>query len=251
MALIAGAASGDALRAGVAMTLLQFGIGAANDVVDAGRDAGLKPGKPIPLGRVSPAAARMAAVAAFGLGIGLAATAGPGLAALGLIVVAIGLLYDLRLKGTAWSWLPFAVGIPSLPVFGWFASGRPLPAPFLVVVPAAMLAGAALAIANALADVERDRAAGVASIVTELGAFRAWLVHLALVGAVVVAAVVSVFAFGGQASEAGLVGLAGTVAVGGALVGPGGGAARRERAWEAEAIGLALVAVAWASSVLA
>ena len=39
------------------------------------------------------------------------------IAACRLVVIAIGLAYDLRLKGTAWSWLPFAVGIPILPVY--------------------------------------------------------------------------------------------------------------------------------------
>jgi 4-hydroxybenzoate polyprenyltransferase len=251
VALLAGAAGGDALRLGLAMTLLQFGIGATNDLVDAKRDAGQKPGKPIPRGLVRRDVARAVAVGAFGAGLGLAALSGPGLAALAVAVIAIGLAYDLRLKGTPWSWLPFAVGIPILPVFGWLAAtdGR-LPDPFLVLVPAAILAGAALAIANALADVERDRAAGVASIATELGAFRAWLLHAALLGTVLVAAVVSVLAFGGSPGEVGLVVLAGLVAAAGAATAQGGGPTRRERGWEAEAIGVALVAIAWTWAVL-
>ena len=31
-------------------------------------------------------------------------------------------------KGTAWSWLPFAVGIPLLPVYGWLGAAGALPA---------------------------------------------------------------------------------------------------------------------------
>jgi geranylgeranylglycerol-phosphate geranylgeranyltransferase len=232
------------------MTLLQFGIGATNDLVDTERDAGQKPGKPIPRGLVRRDVARAVAVGAFGGGLGLAAMSGPGLAALAVAVIVIGLAYDLRLKGTHWSWLPFAVGIPILPVFGWLAASDGLPAPFLVLVPTAVLAGAALAVANALADVERDRAAGVASIATELGAFRAWLLHAALLATVLVAAVVSVVAFGGTPGEIGLVGLAGLVATAGAAAAQGGGPARRERGWEAEAIGVALVAIAWTWAVL-
>ena len=59
-------------------------------------------------------------------------------------------------KGTAWSWLPFAVGIPLLPVYGWLGAAGALPAFFAVLVPVAMLAGAALAIANARRRLERD-----------------------------------------------------------------------------------------------
>ncbi len=39
------------------MTLLQFAIGTVNDLVDAPRDAGHKPGKPIPAGLVTRSAA--------------------------------------------------------------------------------------------------------------------------------------------------------------------------------------------------
>jgi 4-hydroxybenzoate polyprenyltransferase len=251
VAFLAGAPAGDAIRVGLAMTMLQFGIGAMNDVVDADRDAGQKPGKPIPRGLVRRDVARAVAVGAFGAGLGLAALSGPRLAALAVAGITIGLAYDLRLKGTPWSWLPFAVGIPILPVFGWLAATDALPAPFLVLVPAAVLAGAALAVANALADVERDRAAGVASIATELGAFRAWLLHAALLGVVLVAAVVSVSAFGGSPGEIGLVALAALVAAAGAAAAQGGGPARRERGWELEAIGVGLVAVAWTWAVLA
>ncbi len=38
---------------------------------------------------------------------------------------ATGYAYDLRLKATAWAWLPFAVGLPLLPVYAWVgATGR-------------------------------------------------------------------------------------------------------------------------------
>ena len=69
--------------------------------------------------------------------------------ALAVVVLGVGVAYDLWAKGTPWSWLPFAVGIPLLPVYGWVgATGSP-PGFFAVLVPMAVLAGAALAIANA------------------------------------------------------------------------------------------------------
>jgi 4-hydroxybenzoate polyprenyltransferase len=227
------------------MAALQFGIGATNDVVDAPRDAGHKPGKPIPSGLVSPVVARAVAVGGFVAGLGLAAPSGFPTVALALAVIGIGLAYDLLLKGTAWSWLPFAVGIPILPVFGWLGATGTFPTAFGILVPAAVAAGAALAIANSLADVERDRAAGTASVATALGPERAWTVEAALVTAIVLAAVVSAWILAASGARVLPVALAGCLPLAGLATGWGGGAERRERAWQLEAIGIAAVGVAW------
>jgi 4-hydroxybenzoate polyprenyltransferase len=227
------------------MAALQFGIGATNDLVDAPRDAGHKPGKPIPSGLVSPVVARAVALGGFVAGLGLAAPSGFPTLAVAVAVIGIGLAYDLRLKGTAWSWLPFAVGIPILPVFGWLGATGTLPPAFGILVPAAVAAGAALAIANALADIERDRAAGTASIATALGPERAWRVQAALVTAIVLAAVVSALILAAPGARALLVAVAGCLPLAGVAAGRGGGADRRERAWQLEAIGIAAVGVAW------
>ncbi len=142
------------------MLLLQFGIGAANDWADAAPDATARPAKPIPAGLIRrPVAARIAAGAAMG-GLALAALAGLPALAVAAVGLATGLVYDLRLKRTRWSWLPYAVGIPLLPVFAWIGATGSLPASFAVLVPIAMVAGAALAVANAVADVEGDQARG-------------------------------------------------------------------------------------------
>ena len=227
------------------MTALQFGIGATNDMVDAPRDAGHKPGKPIPSRLVSPPLAGAVAVAGFGVGLVLSSVSGAPTVALALAVVGIGLAYDLRLKGTAWSWLPFAVGIPILPGFGWLGATGTLPPIFGILAPVAVVAGAGLAIANALADVERDHAAGTASIATALGAGRAWAVQAALTGVVVVAAVGSAAILSASSGRALLVAVAGCVTIAGLALGRGGGAARRERAWQVAAVGTAVLGVAW------
>jgi 4-hydroxybenzoate polyprenyltransferase len=250
-AVVAGGTALVAAGLGLAMVALQGGIGATNDLVDAPRDAGHKPGKPIPAGLVSRAAARGVAVAAFVLGIGLAGlSGGPAEVALALVVVAIGLAYDLRLKGTAWSWLPFAVGIPVLPVFGWLGASGRLPTEFLILVPAAVAAGAALSIANALVDVERDRAAGSSSIALALGPSTAWLIHLGLLVAVGLAAAASVGPLGGSSAGGAAVAVAVVLPVGAGLAARSGGATSRERAWELEAVGVAVLALAWLLAVL-
>ena len=232
------------------MTLLQLGIGTTNDVVDAPHDAGRKAGKPIPAGLVPAAGGRALAVALFVAGVGLAWTVETRLAALSIAVIAIGLAYDLRLKGTAWSWLPFAVGIPLLPICGWLAARGTLDPAFLILLPAAVAAGAALAIGNGLVDVERDRAAGRTSAAAALGAGPAVRLEAGLFLLVATGAGVSVGAGRSLPVALAVAGL-GLVPVVAALAGVDGGPHRRELAWRIEAIGVAVLAVVWTWLVLA
>jgi 4-hydroxybenzoate polyprenyltransferase len=248
-AILAGANPATTGRLAVAMVSLQAAIGALNDLVDAPRDAGRKPGKPIPAGLVSPGAARVVTVAAAALGVGLSLLSGPATTALALLILGVGALYDLRLKGTSWSWLPFAVGIPLLPVYAWLGAAGRLPSAFVVLIPAAALAGAALAIANALADVERDRAGGTESVATRLGPRQAWWAHAILHAAVVGLAMIGLAWLGG--TGAGLLAVVGSAAVvvAGSALSASGRAGLRERGWELEAVGVGLMGVAWIAAV--
>jgi 4-hydroxybenzoate polyprenyltransferase len=227
------------------MTSIQVAIGTVNDLVDAPADAIAKPAKPIPSGLVPARAARLLATIAVGVAVVLSIPSGWGTVALGLVCLAVGLTYDLALKGTAWSWLPFAVGIPLLPVFAWYGAVGMLPAPFAVLIPTAVAAGAALAIGNAIADLERDEASGVTSIATALGAERAWRAQVVLLIAVGLAALVSAAVLRATLAQLAIVALAAVLPVAAAVAGRGRSPGGRERAWEAEAIGVALLAVAW------
>jgi 4-hydroxybenzoate polyprenyltransferase len=166
------------------------------------------------------------------------------------VIIAIGLAYDLRLKGTAWSWLPFAIGIPILPLFGWIGVAGTLPLAFVVLVPAAVAAGAGLAIGNTLVDVERDRDAGISSIALRLGPTQAGRAGIALFGLIWVAAVGSAVAAGGGLLAVAAVTLAGSIPVIAASLAGSVSPGRRERAWQAEAIGLAALAAIWLATVL-
>jgi 4-hydroxybenzoate polyprenyltransferase len=232
------------------MTLLQLGIGATNDAVDAPRDAGRKAGKPIPAGLVPVRGATVLAFACFAAGIVVASGVSPATGILAVVVVAIGLAYDLRLKGTAWSWLPFALGIPILPVFGWLGATGTLHPAFAVLLPAAVAAGAALAIGNALVDVERDRAAGVSSIAVALGADRAARVAVALLAAIWVLAWMSVASGRGIRLDVAAIALVGLVPLAAAARAPSATSARRERLWQLEAMGLAVLSAVWLAVVL-
>jgi 4-hydroxybenzoate polyprenyltransferase len=232
------------------MTALQAAIGTLNDLIDAPADALAKPAKPIPAGLVSRRAAQVVLVAAVTLGLVLAAPSGIGLVVLALVVLAIGASYDRWAKGTAWSWLPFAVGIPILPIYGWYGATGALEPWFAGLVPMGVLAGAGLAVANARADAERDAAGGVGSVAVALGGMASWIVNAATLGAALAIALAWLPAVG-----EGSVATWATILPGLALValGLGLGAARsaalRERGWQAQAIGVALVAVTWIAAV--
>lgn len=254
LALLAGAAPDVAARLGLAMLAIQVGIGAANDVADAAQDAVVKPAKPIVAGLVAPTEARAVAAIAVGIGLLLAASISPGALALAAAGSATGLAYDVWLKGTAMAWLPFAVGIPLLLLFAWWGARQALPPALILAASLAVPAGAALAIANALPDAERDARAGVRSVATILGLRRASRVVAALQTLVGAVAVVSYLALAGAdgPSAPASVGLAGVgiavslvlVAIG-VVLGAGDSVARRQRGWELQAVGLGVLAAAW------
>jgi 4-hydroxybenzoate polyprenyltransferase len=251
VALIAGADVALAARLGVSMTALQASIGALNDVVDADQDAERTHDKPIPAGLITADGGRVVVVVAAAVGLVLAAISGTGLLILAGLVLVVGFAYDLVAKGTAWSWVPFAVGIPILPVYGWYGATGGLADWFAVLLPAAVLAGTALAIANALADVERDRTAGTGSIAVRLGEERSWAVHVACWAVVIVLAIGWLVARGEEPWPAGIVlvlAASSVIAVGVGL-GRRADAHRRERAWEVEAVGAGLLAVAWLAAI--
>jgi 4-hydroxybenzoate polyprenyltransferase len=249
IALVAGGGLPMALVLGVSMTCLQFAIGAVNDIVDAPFDEGIRLGKPIPDGVVSPGRARLVAVAAATIGLVLALAGGPSLGLLALVGLGIGLAYDLWAKGTTLSWLPFAIGVPLLTVYGWFGATGEVPGLFLVLVPAAANAGTALAISNAIVDMERDEEAGNRSIALALGSWRASGVVLALQLVVAFLAVATAAVLGAPTGWVVAVLAASLVPLGGAILGIAAaareGTGLRELAWEVQAVGTGLLAVAW------
>lgn len=253
MAAVSIAAGADLLRSlglGVSMTALQVSIGALNDIHDAPEDAGRKPGKPIPVGLVSVPAAWSVVVVGALLGIALGAATDVRVGALAVVVLAIGYGYDLGAKGTAWSWLPFAVGIPVLAVYGWLGAAGALPPFFIALIPMTVLAGAALAIANARADLERDVAAGTASVATRHGLEGSWRLHAGLWFLTVIVGV-GWLAFRGVGPSqlvpiAAAAGLIGSAVAWSRARSPAG----RERAWQFQALGGALALLAWLAAAL-
>lgn len=165
-----------AVRLATVMFLTQASIGTLNDFCDRHADALTKPWKPVAAGAVSPrfalGLAVSAAAAAAVLGVTLGLRAWP----YGLAGLAAGLAYDLGLKRTVLSGLPYLVALPLIPLWVWEASGRFSPLLWWLV-PLGLLLGLSLHMANVLPDLEDDAAAGIRHTAHALGP--AWTARLA------------------------------------------------------------------------
>lgn len=248
LAFLAGATGGRAVLLGMAMLAIQFSIGAFNDLLDAPADAIAGRSKPLPDGRVTPRVALAVALASGPTGLALAALAGPAASLIALAGYTIGLVYDLRLKASPWSWLPYATGIPLLPVFAWVGATGSLPTPILALAALGVLAGTALAIANSLADAERDAASRTATVATALGRRRAIQLGALLEAAAGgIATITAIMLAGPNLGTWTTCAGATTLAVGVAL----GFRGRLQRAWEVQAVGLGILAAGWAAAFAA
>lgn len=172
--LALGHAPGWVLGARLALTMLaaQFAIGIANDLADRALDSATKGGKPLPSGAISPASAcGLLGVALGGAALG-AASFGPASLAVVALGTGLGVAYDLRLKRTAFSWLPYLLALPLAPIWAWVALDRFGPR-LLWLYPLGASLFLALHLANALSDYAGDTAAGVRGIAQRLGRSRA------------------------------------------------------------------------------
>jgi 4-hydroxybenzoate polyprenyltransferase len=146
----------------------QGAIGSANDVIDRQLDAATKPWKPLARGAMQPRAATRLAVALSLACLALSASLGVAALLAACVGLGCGIAYDLRLKRTGWSWLPYGLAIPTLPLWSWTAMER-FTGRLLLVYPLGLLLGLALHLANTLPDLEGDRAFGVRGFSHALG----------------------------------------------------------------------------------
>lgn len=147
----------------------QLAIGAINEIVDFPDDAIGKPRKPLPSGDVSMRGARTVVGLGLGLMVAFGLSLGPvsfGLLALG---TGMGISYDLWFKRSSWSWLPYFIALPLLPIWVFVTLGWP-DARLLLLYPMGALAAIGVHLAQALPDVEIDRAAGMRTPTSRLGA---------------------------------------------------------------------------------
>jgi 4-hydroxybenzoate polyprenyltransferase len=169
----------------------QLSIGWSNDYLDAERDrVAHRSDKPVAAGALAPRVAGAAAVVAFILTLPLSAALGWAGGAAALVIVLCGWLYNLGLKATALSWLPYAIAFGMLPAVATL-SASPSRWPAAWALAAGALLGVAAHLANVLPDVREDITAGVRGLPHRLGT-RA----TALTAAAILLAVSAVISFG-------------------------------------------------------
>ncbi len=151
----------------LAMFLSQLTIGWSNDYLDRHTDAIHQPSKPLAVGLVEakwlPRLAFLACLGSF--------VAGAQLGAVPLLLLVIGtasgLAYNLGIKNTNVSWLPYVVAFAVLPPFVWSAL-HSFRNEFVWLYVVATPLTIAVHVANSLPDAATDQASGRAGIVTSL-----------------------------------------------------------------------------------
>lgn len=161
-------ASGPTLAlVGVAVLTGQLSVGLSNDWLDAPRDRSAgRADKPVATGAVPVGAVRTAALAAAAVCAVASWATGPAAGTAHVVAVASAWGYNLGLKRTAASWVPYAVSFGLLPAFGLLAAGSAVPA--ALVLTGALL-GTGAHVANVLPDLEDDDATGVRGLPHRLG----------------------------------------------------------------------------------
>lgn len=170
LAVTAGTGPGTAALVTAAVLAGQLSIGWSNDRYDRDRDRSVhRLDKPVAQGELgvhtvdAAIAVAVATTTAASLALGWRA----GLVHLG--AVACGWLYNLALKGTWLSWLPYASAFGALPAVATFAAaGHPAPAWWAVV--AGALLGVTANLTNPLPELAADEATGVRGLPHRLGA---------------------------------------------------------------------------------
>ena len=229
------------------MVALQGAIGTVNDLVDVPGDAGRKSGKPLPRGLVSRRAAAGLAVGLAVVGLALSALSGLARPVGGRSWARRRARLRPRLKGTVWSWLPFAVGVPLLPVYRLARGGREHPARVRgLLLPAATAAAPAWPSRTSSPTSSGIGLRAPRHLATRLGvAQRAGSLNAALMLGVLAVAAVSLVTMGGRGWGVVLVAV-GAVSSSSGSAWAGAAAPRiRERAWECQAAGIGIVGAGW------
>jgi 4-hydroxybenzoate polyprenyltransferase len=150
------------------MACSQLAIGWSNDYLDRETDSAQQPWKPIPAGKVTAGALPPAIVAA--LAGALAAGALLGTLPLLLLIAgtSCGLAYNLGLKDSAFSGVPFVVALGLLPAYVWVAIDV-YQDDFLWLYPLGVPLAIAAHLANTLPDIEADAAVDRRGLAVRLG----------------------------------------------------------------------------------
>lgn len=173
LAVASGRGAGGCVLVAGAVLSGQLSVGWCNDRVDLVRDlAAERRDKPLVAGGLGRRTVSVAAGCALGLCVPLSLASGLAAGAVHLAGVAAAWGYNLGLKRTAVSWLPYAVGFGALPAFVTLGlPGHPWPPAWSTA--AGALLGVGAHFTNVLPDIDADLAAGVRGLPQRMGRRRA------------------------------------------------------------------------------
>jgi 4-hydroxybenzoate polyprenyltransferase len=193
----------------------QLSIGWSNDWIDAARDrASQRSDKPAALGAVPASTVAKAAWIALILSVVLSILLGHRSGTAAILILISGWAYNLGLKATVWSWLPYAIAFGALPVAATLnGPGSHWPGWWAMAAGASL--GVAAHVANVLPDLATDAATGVRGFPHRLGARKASTAGPVLL---VIATGLIVFGPAGHPSAPGWAAMAASVIIGAAAL---------------------------------
>jgi len=155
-----------------AMMFAQATSGIVNEIFDYDLDRVSKPWRALPAEYISIQQASLIAVTTLIVSMCLATCVSEESAILLFLGIGVGVLYSAVLKRTKFSWIPYVIAYPSLPLWVWISLGKydlRMFALYLLAFPFVI----AFHIVNQLRDYEQDSASGVEGFVQNLGWERA------------------------------------------------------------------------------
>jgi 4-hydroxybenzoate polyprenyltransferase len=191
MALAAGL-DAKAVLLGAAVLCGQLSVGWSNDAIDAPLDtAAGRRDKPIALGDVSRGTVASCAAFALVADIPLSLAVGTRAGLWHLAAVGLAWAYNLGLKRTIASPLPYALAFGLVPVV--VAAAKPgAPTPRLALIVAGVLCGIAAHFANTVGDTAEDAMTGVRGLPQRLGPVASTVVAGGFIAAAAVAVLIAV-----------------------------------------------------------
>lgn len=147
----------------------QLSVGLSNDAVDAGRDRAVgRSDKPLARGEISTRTAWVAALGCLLLALILSAPLGLGLLGAHAVALAAAWSYNLGLKASSFSVVPFILSFGLFPSFATLSADEPqLAAAWAWLAGGAL--GAAIHLTNVLPDLDDDAQTGIRGLPHRIG----------------------------------------------------------------------------------
>ena len=152
----------------LSILLIYASIGSMNDFCDIDLDTKTKSRKPIVRGDISPRATLVISCVAAIAGTLLSLSFSWSTLLVALSVLVSGMAYNFWAKGTLYSWVPYSVFIPALPVWAFVAADKFTPV-VLFSFPLGGLMSLALNVANTIPDLQGDTRYGLQGLSHRLG----------------------------------------------------------------------------------